>query len=196
MPLKPRNSVTIALMLSLVFLALFFSGLLQIPSLSAPLPTLRDAALLSSPNSLPDPFTDLLSAYKKWDSQVGCAQFRERHKASILTQMGSTGSNGSSSLQVYGDESECSRLKLNHVSVLVKGWTWIPDNLNNLYGCSCGLSCLWTKSPILADKPDALLFETSTPPRQVLINFIMICTVSCLEKVCISQIGDRMLSLI
>lgn len=48
--------------------------------------------------------------------------------------------------------------------MLVKGWTWIPDNLDNLYPCRCGLSCLWTKSPVLADKPDALLFETSTPP--------------------------------
>ncbi|XP_061343764.1 alpha-(1,4)-fucosyltransferase-like isoform X1 [Gastrolobium bilobum] len=39
-------------------------------------------------------------------------------------------------------------------------------NLDNLYTCRCGLSCLWTKSPVLADKPDALLFETSTPPNQ------------------------------
>lgn len=64
-------------------------------------------------------------------------------------------------------DSECKGLKLNHVSVLVKGWTWIPDNLDNLYSCRCGLSCLWTKSSVLADKPDALLFETSTPPVRV-----------------------------
>ncbi|OWM67468.1 alpha-(1,4)-fucosyltransferase [Punica granatum] len=166
MPLKPRNSITITLMLSLTFLALFFSGLLQFPSLSAPLPSFRDPALLSGPNTTPDPFTDLLSAYKKWDSQVGCTQFRERHKAWILTRTGSSRSNESSSLQVSPGESECSELQLNHASVLVKGWTWIPDNLDNLYACRCGLSCLWTKSPVLADKPDALLFETSTPPRQ------------------------------
>ncbi|MFQ6650302.1 hypothetical protein Gotur_022112 [Gossypium turneri] len=55
---------------------------------------------------------------------------------------------------------------MEHVSVLVKGWTWIPDNLDNLYSCQCGMSCLWTKSPVLADKPDALLFETATPPLQ------------------------------
>lgn len=182
MLLKSRDSVTITLMLSLVFLALFFSGLLQFHSLSAPLSTVGDSTLRTSPSSLPDPFTDLLSAYKKWDSQVGCAQFREKHKASILTQVASSGTNGSSSLQISGGESECSGLKLNHVSILVKAWTWIPDNLNNLYGCSCGLSCLWTKSAILADKPDALLFETSTPPRQVLSNSSVLCTVSCLEK--------------
>ncbi|KAL1063476.1 hypothetical protein V6Z11_D13G145000 [Gossypium hirsutum] len=55
---------------------------------------------------------------------------------------------------------------MEHVSVLVKGWTWVPDNLDNLYSCQCGMSCLWTKSPVLADKPDALLFETATPPLQ------------------------------
>ncbi|CAI9282091.1 unnamed protein product [Lactuca saligna] len=57
-------------------------------------------------------------------------------------------------------------LKMNHVGVLIKGWTWIPDNLDNLYSCRCGLSCLWTKSPVLLDKPDALLFETTTPPSR------------------------------
>jgi alpha-1,4-fucosyltransferase len=104
----------------------------------------------------------LLSAFKKWDSQVGCARFKEKHKGFV--------SNGSSSsLQQLGGESEaeCRELKMEHVSVLVKGWTWIPDNLDNLYSCRCGLSCLWTKSSVLADKPDALLFETTTPPIQV-----------------------------
>ena len=45
---------------------------------------------------------------------------------------------------------------------LIKGWTWIPDNLSNLYSCWRGLSYLWTKSSVFADKPDASLFETST----------------------------------
>jgi hypothetical protein len=40
-------------------------------------------------------------------------------------------------------------------------------DLDNLYSCRCGLSCLWTKSNVLADKPDALMFESSTPPIQV-----------------------------
>ena len=65
----------------------------------------------------------------------------------------------------------CTSMKLRHVSVLVKRWRWLPDNLHNLYSCvgysSCGLTCLWTKSPALADAPDALLFETTNPPPQV-----------------------------
>lgn len=118
--------------------------------------------------SEPDPFTDLFGAFKKWDAQVGCAQFKEKQKG--LIQNRSNGS--SSSLQEDGGDSQCDgELKLDHVSVLVKGWTWIPDNLDNLYSCSCGLSCLWTKSPVLADKPEALLFETTTPPIQVGLNF-------------------------
>lgn len=40
----------------------------------------------------------------------------------------------------------CSSLKLNHVSILVKVSTWIPDSLNNLYFSRCEISCLWTKS--------------------------------------------------
>ncbi|CAA6667687.1 unnamed protein product [Spirodela intermedia] len=57
-------------------------------------------------------------------------------------------------------------MELSHVSVLIKGWTWIPDNLDQLYSCRCGLSCLWTKSAVLADKPDALLFENAMPPSK------------------------------
>ncbi|KAI6691234.1 hypothetical protein NL676_028062 [Syzygium grande] len=66
-----------------------------------------------------------------------------------------------------------SELRLSHVSVLVKGWIWIPDNLDNLYPCRRGLSCLWTKSPVLADKLDALLFQTSTPPLLVFISYLV-----------------------
>ncbi|KAM1264664.1 hypothetical protein ACFX15_033975 [Malus domestica] len=62
--------------------------------------------------------------------------------------------------------------KLEHVSVLVKVWTWITDNLDNLYSCPCGLSCLWTKSYVLVNKPDALLFETTTPPLQAEMEVI------------------------
>lgn len=94
---------------------------------------------------------------------MGCEQFREKHKDLIA----GSGSNRSDSLQEDGDDnSNCSQLKMGHVSVLVKRWTWIPDNLDNLYSCRCGLSCLWTKSSVLSDKPDALLFESATPPLQ------------------------------
>ncbi|CAN6587348.1 unnamed protein product [Malus baccata var. baccata] len=75
-------------------------------------------------------------------------------------------------LQQIRCESECGEAKLEHVTVLVKGWTWITDNLDNLYSCPCGLSCLWTKSYVLVNKPDALLFETTTPPLQAEMEVI------------------------
>lgn len=90
---------------------------------------------------------------------MGCDKFREKTNGVLLNHSKVV------SLQEFGGG--CGGFELNHVSVLVKGWTWIPDNLDNLYSCSCGLSCLWTKSPVLADKPDALFFESSTPPIQV-----------------------------
>lgn len=94
---------------------------------------------------------------------MGCAQFRGKHKG--LLGNGLLLNSSSGSLQNVDDgELKCNELKMDHVSVLVKAWTWIPDNLDNLYSCRCGLSCLWTKSSVLADKPDALLFETATPP--------------------------------
>lgn len=97
---------------------------------------------------------------------MGCAKFRGEHKG--LLGNGLLLDSSSGSLQNVDDgELKCNELKMDHVSVLVKGWTWIPDNLDNLYSCRCGLSCLWTKSSVVADKPDALLFETATPPVEV-----------------------------
>ncbi|KAA8538638.1 hypothetical protein F0562_028168 [Nyssa sinensis] len=149
-------------MLGFAVLILFFSGFLEFPSVSSSISSAKDAGLYSK--SSPDPFRDLLGAFKKWDSQVGCSQFREKH------QELKNGSSSSSSLQDVDGELDCRKLKINHVSVLVKGWTWIPNNLDNLYPCRCGLSCLWTKSSVLADKPDVFLFETTTPPLQVAIG--------------------------
>ncbi|XP_054782120.1 alpha-(1,4)-fucosyltransferase-like [Prosopis cineraria] len=111
-------------------------------------------------------FTDLLGAFKEWDSQVGC----ERYKKKLLLQ-NYTAVNSSLREEIHGggasdSDEECEGLKMKHVSVLVKGPTWIPDSLDNLYTCRCGLSCLWTKSSVLADNPDALLFEKTKPPRR------------------------------
>lgn len=164
MSLKPFNTYTIALMMFFTFLILFFSGFLEFPSVTTSIPSSFDHRLPTT-SSKTDPFVNLFSAYKKWDSQVGCNQFREKYRD--LIRGGSSGSNRSDSLQEVGGDSECNDLNMRHVSVLVKGWTWIPDNLDNLYSCRCGLSCLWTKSSVLADKPDALLFETTTPPSRV-----------------------------
>ncbi|KAF7820084.1 alpha-(1,4)-fucosyltransferase [Senna tora] len=155
---KPINTVTVALILGFSFFVLFFSGFIRFPSVSSSLQPLNDPVHLET-RARPEPFADLAAAFRVWDSRVGCARFKEKRGGTELNK-----SKGSSPLQEIGGESECGGLKLNHVSVLVKGWTWIPDNLDNLYSCRCGLSCLWTKSSVLADKPDALLFETTTPP--------------------------------
>nr|GLL40469.1 alpha-(1,4)-fucosyltransferase [Ipomoea trifida] len=162
MSLKSLNTFAATTMLSFGLFILFFAGFLDFPSASSSIPSPKDSIFASLSDSKPDPFQNLLGAFKKWDSRVGCAQFREKHREGFRNGSGLISSN---SLQdVDEGELECGELKMNHVSVLVKGWTWIPDGMDNLYSCRCGLSCLWTKLPVMADKPDALLFETSTPP--------------------------------
>ncbi|KAJ4965732.1 hypothetical protein NE237_017581 [Protea cynaroides] len=158
MQFKSLNFTIVAMISGFAFIILFFSGLLEFPFASSLVPSIRDSKVAVKRN--PDPFTDLLGAFGKWDSEVGCAEFRDKHRQLDRN----TSSSAASPLQDIDGFVECGGMKMKHVSVLVKGWTWIPDNLDNLYSCRCGLSCLWTKSPILADKPDALLFETNTPP--------------------------------
>lgn len=161
MQFKSLNSIVIVAMLGFAVLILFVSGFLEFPSVSSSVPSLGDSKL--AVKQTPEPFRDLLAAFRRWDSEVGCAQFKLKVK-------GSPTNVSSSSLQEFDGVFDCGAMRMAHVSVLVKGWTWIPDNLDNLYSCRCGLSCLWTKSPVLADKPDALLFETSTPPSQVFLS--------------------------
>lgn len=177
MQLKPLNTYTTTIMLFITFIILFFTGFLEFPSISSSIIPQQQqrqhqqqqqsinpsSQLPIITESKPEPFTNLLAAFKRWDSEVGCAQFRDKHKGLINNGVKT---NGSGSLQEFSGD--CGELKMEHVSVLVKGWTWIPDNLDNLYSCRCGISCLWTKSSVLADHPDALLFESSTPPLQVL----------------------------
>ncbi|PWA83205.1 fucosyltransferase 13 [Artemisia annua] len=156
--LKPFNSLAITTMLALSLLILFFYIFIEFPSASPssqiPLPKSQSQSQLHTQF---DPFESLLGAYKKWDSQVGCASFKERNVGLVQNGLNLT------SLQV-GGENECGGLKMGHVGVLIKGWTWIPDNLDNLYSCRCGMSCLWSKSSVLVDRPDALFYETTTPP--------------------------------
>ncbi|XP_059299414.1 alpha-(1,4)-fucosyltransferase [Lycium ferocissimum] len=163
MQLKSINTFAITIMFSFALIILFFSGFLDFPRYTSSIPSAKNQILTTISTSNPDPFSNLLVAFKKWDSQIGCAQFKKKHKGLLGNGLLLNSSYGS--LQnVDEGELKCDELKMDHVSVLVKGWTWIPDNLDNLYSCRCGLSCLWTKSSVLADKPDALLFETSTPP--------------------------------
>ncbi|XP_042516252.1 alpha-(1,4)-fucosyltransferase-like [Macadamia integrifolia] len=157
--IQSLNSIIVATISCFAFLILLVSGFLEFPPISSSVPFIRDSKSAVERN--PYPFGDLLGAYRKWDSSVGCAQFREKHTQSASN---SSSSPFTSALQDVDGFIDCGAMKMKHVSILVKGWTWIPDNLDNLYSCRCGLSCLWTKSPVLADKADAFLFETITPP--------------------------------
>ncbi|KAL2651395.1 hypothetical protein R1flu_019523 [Riccia fluitans] len=98
---------------------------------------------------------DIVDAYRQWDATVGCEEFRKNLPPLMPIE----------SLQ-DPNHVKCSELKQLHVSVLVKEHTWIPDSLNNLHACSCGLTCLWTKSPVQADDPDANFYELFRPPRK------------------------------
>lgn len=110
--------------------------------------------------------SSLLDCYHVWDAQVGCKRFKEKHKAEL--DMASSMSSVSTVRSTQGvDAIGCSQLQLQHVAIRVEQATWIPDSLSNLYACRCGLTCLWTKSAVLADKPDALLYETLRPPEEV-----------------------------
>ncbi|PKU70828.1 alpha-(1,4)-fucosyltransferase [Dendrobium catenatum] len=166
-PSKPVNFL--APMIAFAVALLLLSRFLEFPSLSSPLPTEipSSSSILSTPsspsslspslNSRPkEAFSDLKAAFARWDEEIGCERFRERNG----------GAPNASAVQDYSGSVDCEGLGPAHVSVLVKGWTWIPDNLDNLYSCRCGLSCLWTKSPVMADKPDALLFENVMPPAR------------------------------
>ncbi|KAG6470568.1 alpha-(1,4)-fucosyltransferase-like [Zingiber officinale] len=152
--LKPINFLA-PMLASALFLLLLFSGYIELPSLSssAPLPVSSSSATVADRPKFA--FTDLTSAFDLWDSHVGCGRFRAAH----------TGwSANASALQAGRAAGDCRADGASHISVLVKGWTWIPDNMDNLYSCRCGLTCLWSKSSILADNPDAVLFESVTPP--------------------------------
>ncbi|XP_042008390.1 alpha-(1,4)-fucosyltransferase-like isoform X2 [Salvia splendens] len=187
MQLKTINTFAVTLMLTAAVIILFSTGFLEFPAADSAVPSPKDSIFYSlSKSDSPEPFRDLFGAFKKWDSEVGCAQFRETHRDLLV--------NGSkmSSLQNAEGGIECGELQMKHVSVLVKGWTWVPDNMDNLYSCRCGLSCLWTKSSLLADKPDALLFETTTPP--ILDTLVYWSSSRCLPQR--NQLAKKILSLL
>lgn len=149
---KPWLSYTAICTVVFVFLLGSFDVL---PAMVATNPSSSSS---SSPHGLPlnQSFTDLFDAYKQWDAQVGCAGFRKNVKKINPHNPSLQNSNLIS----------CQSLKQKHVAVRVKEWTWLPDNIQNLYSCDCGLTCMWTKSEVLADNPDVELYETVTPPRQ------------------------------
>lgn len=181
--LVPKHINYLAPMLaSAAILLLLLSGYFELPSitssLSTPLPPIvadtesagrrRFDTALDSVGSRPrSAFTSILGAFGAWDAAFGCPRFRAKIGAANMTtasaMVSMTGGSGWGGLR-------CEEMKTRHVSVFVKGWTWIPDALDGVYTCRCGVSCVWSKAAAVVDRPDALLFEGATPPLQVLIS--------------------------
>ncbi|KAK9162155.1 hypothetical protein Syun_003057 [Stephania yunnanensis] len=157
---RSLNTVIVASMMGLALLILFFSGFFEFPYTAPTIPTVLGDNLAKPTSQInkSDPFKDFVEGIQEMGFSNGLCPVQEKAQGIVF---GEELLCFLSALQSVGD---CGGLKMGHVSVLVKGWTWIPDNLENLYSCGCGLSCLWTKSGVLADDPDALLFETTTPP--------------------------------
>ncbi|XP_078173101.1 alpha-(1,4)-fucosyltransferase-like [Carex rostrata] len=100
-------------------------------------------------------FADLKQAYDRWDSEIGCSRFRDKFRRWKVNE---------SAVQ-QADGGDCSEFKLDHVSVWAKAVSWVPEALDGLYECRCGLSCLWTQNEVLADKHDVDLYEAYGPPE-------------------------------
>ncbi|KAL6906139.1 hypothetical protein ACP4OV_003740 [Aristida adscensionis] len=179
MLVRKRINYVAPMLASAVILLLLLSGYFELPSISSyslstpgavaggggggggRFPTALDA--VGSRES--DPFTDLLAAFRDWDAAVGCPRIRAK-----LAAANATAATAAAAASLTGGAewrgAACEELKTRHVGVLVKGWTWIPDALDGVYTCRCGLSCVWSKSAAAVDRPDALLFEGATPPSQ------------------------------
>ncbi|XP_052153288.1 alpha-(1,4)-fucosyltransferase-like [Oryza glaberrima] len=105
-----------------------------------------------------EPFTALRDAYARWDAAVGCAAFAEKHRSR------SSPPPGPAALQ-DPEAAPCGSLRLPHVALAVRGVTWVPDILDGVYQCRCGLTCLWSRNEeALADTPDVVLYEIWPPP--------------------------------
>jgi hypothetical protein len=102
--------------------------------------------------------SSMVATFRKWDSEMGCAAFREKYD--IPTMKRTTFLQDPNSVA-------CSELKQKHVTILVKRSTWLPDSMHGLYSCGCGLSCMWEKSSLLAYDPDVEMYETTHPSGNV-----------------------------
>ena len=177
--LVPKRTSYVAPMLaSAAILLILLSGYFELPSITSPFSTpLRpvvaaaaerprvDTALDSVGSRKRHAFTSVLAAFGAWDAAVGCPRIRAKIGAANATTPSAmasiTGGAG------WGG-ARCEEMKTRHVGVFVKGWTWIPDALDGVYTCRCGVSCVWSKAAAVVDRPDALLYEGATPPQQVL----------------------------
>ena len=192
---RKRINYVAPMLASAFILLLLLSGYFELPSisstsLSTPSPLLAAARFPTALDSVGsrdrDPFTSLLEAFASWDAAVGCPRIRAKLAATAGVERGLTppgaGANdtaaedpaAAAAAAVTGGAAwrgaataRCEDLAARHVNVLVKGWTWVPDALDGVYTCRCGVSCVWSKSVAAVDRPDALLFEGATPPPQV-----------------------------
>ncbi|GJP86270.1 hypothetical protein CLOP_g16314 [Closterium sp. NIES-67] len=95
--------------------------------------------------------------WREWDRLVGCERFRAKH----------AGRSSSSSSSFQGAEaSDCSLLKLPHVTVQIMASSSLPEWLEGFFTCPCGLTCTLSRSEVLAARPDAMLYEGSVPVGQ------------------------------
>jgi alpha-1,4-fucosyltransferase len=161
---KRINYVAQMLGSAAILLLILLSGYFELPSIAS-LNASPAAPVLAGPGSRnPDAFTSLLAAFRDWDAAVGCPRVRAKLAAAANATAAAAITGGAAWSGTRCEELPAAR----HVAVLVKGWTWIPDALDGVYTCRCGVSCVWSKSAAAVDRPDALLFEGATPPPQVL----------------------------
>ncbi|VAI15293.1 unnamed protein product [Triticum turgidum subsp. durum] len=180
MLVRKRINYVAPMLASALILLLLLSGYFELPSITSSIsaqfsPTVPAAgatgsrrcgtALDSVGSRERSAFTSTLAAFSAWDASVGCPRIRAKIGAANATTASAmasiTGGAG------WGG-ARCEEMKTRHVGVFVKGWTWIPDSLDGVYTCRCGVSCVWSKAAAVVDRPDALLFEGATPPLQVL----------------------------
>ncbi|CAI5515053.1 unnamed protein product [Closterium sp. Naga37s-1] len=96
-------------------------------------------------------------AWREWDRVVGCERFRAKHA-------GHSSSSGGGSSSFQGDEaSDCSVLKLPHVTVQIMASSSLPSWLEGFFTCPCGLTCTLSRSEVLAARPHAMLYEGGAP---------------------------------
>ncbi|CAI5962289.1 unnamed protein product [Closterium sp. NIES-65] len=77
---------------------------------------------------------------------------------------GHSSSSGGGGSSFQGEEaSDCSVLKLPHVTVQVMASSSLPAWLEGFFTCPCGLTCTLSRSEVLAARPDAMLYEGGAP---------------------------------
>jgi alpha-1,4-fucosyltransferase len=156
--LAPLFSVAIVLTIFLPsFLSLPLSSQISNRDDDTDIPVNITTAVDSIGTRQKEAFSKLTLAYDRWDSEIGCSRFRDKFRRWKVNE---------SAVQ-QNDGRDYSQLKLDHISVRVVQDTWIPDILDGLYECRCGLSCLWTQNEALADQPDVLLYQIFHPPETV-----------------------------